>query len=99
MHNEEKEELIDLIMSITGSLPPQTRYILRVLSHPEVVAHARAYFNSVDTTSRCTRYEAPWSCAQEAEARFENVKYGWLGSGGVVDEWWCENCRRRLNDV
>jgi hypothetical protein len=93
-----REELIDSIKEIIGHEPPGIRVLLRVLSHPSVVAETNRYFTGVDTSNKCLRYEAPWSCGKESEANYENIKYGWLGgaSGIGFDESWCSSCRRKV---
>lgn len=95
---DEKEELLDRLQELTGAPVPNVRYLLRVLSHPDVIKYTRHYFDSLDESTRCQKYEAPWSCAREAEARYENIKYGWLGAGNGVgySEWWCEPCRAKV---
>jgi hypothetical protein len=99
-HNllQQKEELIDGIRDLVGYEPPGVRVLLRVLAHPDLVQHTRRYFDELDTSTKCIKYEAPWSCALEAEARYENIKYGWMGGAGGIgfDESWCENCRRKV---
>jgi hypothetical protein len=95
-----KEELLDHIQMVTGGLPSNARYILKVLAHPDLIEHTRRYFSEMDDEARCQNYEAPWSCAREAEALYKNIKYGWLGgaSGIGFDESWCEPCRRKVLD-
>lgn len=93
-----KEDLIDGIKELVGQEPIGLRVLLRVLSHPDIVAEVARYFAGLDVTQRCLNYEPPWNCAKEAEARYENVKYGWLGGAGGIgfDESWCDNCRKRV---
>lgn len=83
---------------ITGrSIPEATRF-LHLLSHPEVIELLKLWITTVDEKGRCLKYEAPWNCAKEAEAYYENVQYGWLGgaSGVGYNEHWCENCRKKI---
>lgn len=99
---QDKEDLIDRIRELAGIEPLGIRPMLRVLAHPEMISQTISYFQSLDVTTKCLNYEAPWSCAKEAEARYENIKYGWLGgtNGVGFDESWCENCRKKvLGDV
>lgn len=93
-----REELIDLISSAVGYEPPGIRVLIRTISHPDIIGEIRRYLDLVDVASRCVKYEAPWSCAREAEARYENIKYGWYGGAGGIgfDESWCPNCRRKV---
>lgn len=95
---QQKEDLIDSIKELVGQEPVGLRVLLRTLSHPGVVTEVARYFAGLDTTNRCTTYEAPWNCSKEAEARYENIKYGWLGGAGGVgfDESWCPNCRKKV---
>lgn len=95
--DEDKEDLVDHIQGILGHLPPDTRLILRALAHPAIIEYTQAYFGQLDNKTRCLRYAEPWSCVKEAEARYENVKYGWGGAPGThgTHELWCENCRPR----
>lgn len=99
---DEKEELISGIESILGLTPANTRLILNVLAHPELIEHTKRYIRSKDYASRCTKYETPWDCIKEAEAKFENIKFGWLGSGNSSVElsldWLCEACHRRITE-
>ena len=93
-----KEELVDLIASVVGHEPPGVRVLLRAMSHPDVVTEMRRYLELIDENTRCLTYEPPWSCAREAEARYENIQYGWLGGAGGIgfDSNWCENCRKKV---
>lgn len=95
---EDKEDLIDRITELVGSEPMGVRPMLRILAHPALVSYTVRYFQSLDESSKCLKYEPPWSCAREAEARYENIKYGWLGgiNGVGFDESWCENCRKKV---
>lgn len=97
---KEKEDLIEVLQNIFGHIPQETRLVLKMLGHPNVIGHTKSYINKIDTSSRCTNYEPPWSCAREAEAKYENIKYGWLGAGAGVgfEDWWCDNCRKRVMD-
>ena len=93
-----RQELIDGVAQLVGYEPPGIRVLLRVLSHPEIAGVAKEYFESMDVSSRCAKYEPPWSCAREAEAQYQNIKFGWVGatSGIGYDESWCEPCRRKV---
>ena len=94
----EKEDLIDEVKAAFGIEPPGLRQILAALAHPDVVEHTQAYFRALDKKHLCEHYDEPWSCAREAEAKYETIKYGWLGAGAGVgfDESWCEPCRQRV---
>lgn len=96
--SKEKDELLDQIAEITGRTLPSVAFFLKVLTHPEVIEYTKRYISSLDLENRCQNYEAPWSCAREAEARYENIRYGWLGGGSGVgySEWWCEPCRKKV---
>lgn len=97
-HQHMREDLVDKVISLVGHEPPGIRVLLRTLSHPDIVKDARLYFDSMDASSRCTKYEPPWNCAREAEARYQNIKYGWTGGAGGIgfDESWCDNCRDKV---
>lgn len=97
---EDKEDLIDRITELVGGEPAGIRPMLRALAHPQLVQHTVRYFQSMDESSKCLKYEPPWTCAREAEARYENVQYGWLGgvNGVGFDDSWCENCRKKVLD-
>jgi hypothetical protein len=94
----QKEELIEGIKELVGHEPLGVRVLLRVLAHPDLVQHTRRYFDELDQSTKCRIYEAPWCCAREAEAKYENIKYGWTGAVGGIsfDEFWCEPCRRKV---
>jgi hypothetical protein len=93
-----KEQLIERVKDLMGYEPPGIRVLLRVLSHPDIVTDTVAYFQPLDKSSACTQYEPPWNCARESEARYENIKYGWLGAGNGVgySEWWCDPCKKKV---
>ncbi len=95
---DEKEELIERIEEAIGYLPDNTRLILKALSHPNVINAAKHYINVNDEAGRCLKYQYPWSCAKEAEAMYENIKFGWLGgvNGVGYDDNWCEPCRKKV---
>lgn len=97
---KEKEDLIDRVDIIVGAPPPGLRYILTILAHPDVIEYTKRYIAAMDVASHCTNYTYPWSCIREAEARYKNIKYGWLGGAGGIglDESWCENCRKKVLD-
>lgn len=97
---DEKEELIEAIQAVFGVIPPNAREVLKVIGHPDVIEATKRYIHAIDTASRCQNYEPPWSCGKEAEARYENIKYGWLGgtAGVGLGDWWCEPCRKRVMD-
>lgn len=94
----EKEELVSNLLEVFGTIPPLTREVLSMLTHPDVIEQTKLYISEHDVAGRCTKYESPWSCAKEAEALYENIKFGWLGAGNGVgySEWWCEPCRRKV---
>lgn len=93
----EKDELIDSLMETLGYLPIGARALLEALTRPEVIEYTKRYIHVMDKASLCQNYKPPWNCAKEAEARYENIKFGWLGgSNGVsYSDWWCEPCRKR----
>lgn len=98
---EEKEDFIDEIKAVLGHEPQGLRQFLGILSHPDLIEHTVDFFKTVDGQAgkhSCELYEFPWSCAREAEAKYETIKYGWLGAGSGVgfDESWCEPCRQRV---
>lgn len=95
---EAKDALVHGVTELLGRDIPNLRWALRVLSHPDVIEYTKRYFDAMDVNSRCTKYEPPWSCAKEAEAKYENIKYGWLGAGSGVgfSEWWCDNCKKKV---
>lgn len=96
---DEKEELISQLEEVLGGVPHNTRLILNGLSHPGVIEFTKRYIKSRDVANLCQKFEAPWDCAKEAEARFENIKYGWLGAGNSIEfDWWCTPCRNRVMD-
>lgn len=94
----DKEELIKHLQEVHGKLPADTRQVIAMLSHPMVAPLMRRYLISLDANFKCARFESPWSCSMEANARYENIKFGWAGgaSGIGLDESWCGNCRRRV---
>lgn len=100
-HIEQKEDLIDRMKEIVGYEPPDVRPLIRLLAHPDMIEYTTAYFNSFDKESMCLNYEAPWNCAREAEALYENIKFGWLGGAGGIgySDAWCEPCRKRVMDT
>lgn len=98
---EEKEELIAKLQEHHGCVPISTRYLLDVLTRPDLIEYTKRYIRAMDKESECQNYQAPWNCARQAEAYYENIKYGWLGAGANANgiglaEWWCENCRRKV---
>jgi hypothetical protein len=97
---DEKSELIERIKEVLGVLPGNTSYILNVLVREDVIDATKAFIHIKDEGSRCEKFPAPWSCAKEAEAMYENIKYGWLGAAHGIgySEWWCEPCRKRVMD-
>lgn len=94
--DDEKEDLVDHIQGVLGYLPENTRHILRILAHPQVIEYTQEYFGKLDNKTRCLRYDPPWSCVRESEARYENIKHGWTGAPGPdggTQDLWCPNCR------
>lgn len=97
MSEDEKEALIQQMGRVVGYVPLGTRDLLNVLIHPDLIEFTKRYIESKDDASRCLAFDAPWNCAREAEARYENIKFGWLAGNGVgFSEWWCENCRKKV---
>lgn len=94
---KEKDELVAKIKETLGVLPGNTLYLLNVLVHEDLIEYTKDYIRTKDVASRCTEFKEPWSCAKEAEAMYENIKFGWLGGAQNmgVSEWWCDNCRKR----
>ena len=96
----EKEELVEQVQEVLGYLPVGTRLVISALVRPDVIEATKRYIKEMDEASKCTHHKAPWNCAKEAEAMYENIKFGWLGapsgSGVGFADWWCENCRRRV---
>lgn len=95
---KQRENLISSVKELVGYEPAGLRVLLRVLSHPDVVQDVSKYFSGLDTSLTCLKYEAPWSCAKEAEASYQNIKYGWLGGANGIgfDESWCPSCRQKV---
>lgn len=94
---KEREELIDEMQSIFPRIPLNVREVLNMLTDPKVIEHTKRFIEAMDVNSKCLNYQAPWSCILEAEARYQNIKYGWLGGGGTAySEWWCDNCRKKV---
>jgi len=93
-----REDLIDEVRMTRGIEPPGIRLVLEALAHPELIAETIKYFQGLDKSQMCLLYDAPWNCAREAEAKYENIKYGWTGGAGGIgfDESWCEPCRDRV---
>lgn len=92
----EKETLLRKVEELIGFIPAETRALLKILAHPDVISDTKEYFNAMDENTRCRIYESPWSCARESEARYENIKFGWTGAPMGFDESWCEPCRRKV---
>lgn len=95
---DEKDKLIKEIQILTGREYASTRTLLKILVHPNVIEYTKRYISSMDEAARCRKFIAPWSCSKEAEAKYENLQFGWLGSSGGLgfDETWCEPCRKRV---
>lgn len=93
----EKEDLLDRINALVGRDIPEARLVLKLLAHPDVIEQTNRYFSVLDPTTMCLNYTAPWNCAREADARYENMQHGWIGGANGVgySEWWCDNCRRK----
>ena len=95
MDEDPKEALLEQMLAVAGRLPAETRYILKLLTHPEIVEHAQVYFSQFNYDTRCTRYSPPWSCRLESEAKYENIFHGWTGvEGGRTQDSWCDNCKK-----
>lgn len=90
-----KEDLIESIQEVLGRLPAETRLLIKILAHPDVIAYTNRYFSVLDPRTMCLTYEAPWNCVKEAEARYQTIHEGWLGGIGI-DTSWCENCRKKV---
>lgn len=41
---------------------------------------------------RCTQFDAPWDCSQEAAARYENIKRSGFMAGHSIGLEWCDYC-------
>ena len=96
---DEKDELLDKLCEVTGFEPIGARRFLDLLVQPDLIEYTKRFVVSRDEASRCQHYRAPWSCIKEADARYENIKFGWLGAGpGNYSEWWCNNCRRKVTE-
>jgi hypothetical protein len=96
---DEKDELLEQLREVTGFEPIGARRFLDLLAQPDLIEYTKRFIHSRDEASRCTNYKAPWSCIKESDARYENIKYGWLGgvnTGAGISEWWCENCRKKV---
>lgn len=98
---EEKEDFIDEVKAVHGCEPQGLRQILGLLSHPDMIGNTVQFFEAIEGLAgknSCKHYEFPWDCAREAEAKYETIKYGWVGAGVGVgfDESWCEPCRKRV---
>lgn len=96
MDDDPKEDLLEQMLAVAGRLPAETRYILKLLTHPDIVEHAQVYFNQFNYDKRCLRYAPPWSCRLESEAKFENIVFGWGGApeGNGTHNSWCDNCKK-----
>lgn len=98
-HEEEIErmrnQLLEKVSEVVGYEPPGFRQVLRVLTHPEVAPFSAKYIGALDKSSACTIYEPPWNCAKESEAKYENLKYGWIAGDNYTDHW-CDNCEKRV---
>jgi hypothetical protein len=87
--------LLEQMLAVAGRLPADTRYILKLMTHPDIVEHAQVYFNKFNYDTRCLRYSPPWSCRLESEAKYENIIHGWTGvEGGRTQDSWCVNCQK-----
>lgn len=98
IHADDKEILLGKVQQILGREEPGIRKVLRLLAHPDVIGYTKKYFDAMDVNSMCTKYESPWSCAREAEARYENIHFGFLGAGSGIgfDDSWCDNCKKKV---
>lgn len=98
----DREDLIERVGEVTGVMPTQLRKILKMLSHPDVIVYTRKYFGSMDLRTKCERFEPPWSCVKDEDARYETIWDGWLtqenepGPDPQLAKNWCEPCRRRV---
>jgi hypothetical protein len=92
-----REDLIDELTTFRGVEPSNIRRILSMLSHPDMIKITIKYFQDLDGAQTCEKYEAPWNCAREAEAHYENIQYGWSAGVGIgFDGSWCTPCRDRV---
>lgn len=99
---ESKEDLMDLIKSVTGREPAGARHILTLLTHGDIVDAAIDYLSgSRRVDLRCTTYTSgSWSCVQEWEEKTSTI---WSPKqlaedeafGTSFHENWCDNCRQR----
>lgn len=93
---DEKEELISEIEAVLGLIPSQTRLILNLLVHPDVIDYTKRYIKAKDEAAKCTLFKPPWDCIKEAEARYENVSFGGVGGSDMEFDSWCVACRKRV---
>ena len=93
-----KEDLVDQATSILGHEPAGIRSMLKLLSHPSIIGNVRRYLEALDADAiRCLHYEAPWNCIREADAKYQNMQYGYVGGPMVgVDDSWCESCLSKV---
>jgi hypothetical protein len=97
-----KEDLIEIIKTVTGTEPPGIRHILSLLTHEDVIDAAVDFLNGSRKVDHvCEIYtEGGWSCIQEYEAKTETI---WSprhmaeqeALGGTFHEMWCDPCRQR----
>jgi hypothetical protein len=93
----DKEDLIELMQTVVGRDIPGVREVIKLLSHPAVIEETNRYFSVLNPATMCLNYQAPWNCAREGDARYENMQFGWVGGANGIgySEWWCENCRKK----
>lgn len=93
-----REDLIDEVRAHRGVEPGGIRHILDLLAHPDIIQETIKYFQGLDKSQQCLLYDAPWNCAREAEAKYENIRYGWTGGAGGIgfDASWCDPCRDKV---
>lgn len=100
LHVDEKEELVDRILHLYGREPDNLRPILNLLTVPSILPFTKKFVNGSDPNTKCQFYTAPWNCALESEAKYENERHGWLAQGGeLAYQWWCNNCRAKATEM
>lgn len=92
------EDLIDAIEGVVGVVPNDTRRILRLLIHDDVIDATRLYLDEVGNSNACLVYDPPWDCIKESDEKYETLHYGMmpgLRHDYAWDDQWCERCLKR----